>query len=533
MNETSQDNPQASAGATTPSNIDTASVPDARVSKTHRLGWIWLLPIAAAILAGVLVSNHVVKRGPLITIRFEDGHGLKPADALRCRGIEIGRVESVVLDPAMNGVLVRARLEESSKQLASAGTAFWIVRPQLRITEVTGLDTVTGPRYIAVRPGRQDESGKRQKEFVGLNAPPVVSQVQAEGLEITLEAVARGSVVDGSPITYRQVVIGRVLSVELASDARSVEIAAYIRPRYKGLVRENTKFWNVSGVDWSLGWSGVRVEAESVQALLDGGVAIATPNEPGGAVTTGHRFKLEPRADSDWAKWRPPLVVGHEAMPPGVTPPTVLRATAARTGGRLWNSTTRIKGWVVRYGDGLLGPAKMLAKVNPDAHEEKAILELKGITLELDAEPRWLGDGLAFIQVSDEHRKTLGEPMTGDSVRTMEQPEDCIVLRDGGAPIPIAASRLKPVDSDKGAVTWHFDATLPIDPGLRGAVVVARRDGKVLGQVVVEDGRSLIAPPPSEELTGPSKGETSRGAEGKGETAKGGAAPPGPAFQAD
>ncbi len=45
------------------------------------------------------------------------------------------------------------------------------------------------------------------------------------------------------------------------------------------LIRENTKFWNASGIHVSGGiFSGLSVSTESLEGLMAGGIALTTPN---------------------------------------------------------------------------------------------------------------------------------------------------------------------------------------------------------------------------------------------------------------
>ncbi|MEN8199133.1 MAG: hypothetical protein ABFR63_03565, partial [Thermodesulfobacteriota bacterium] len=70
------------------------------------------------------------------------------------------------------------------------------------------------------------------------------------------------------------------------------------------------RFWNASGVHVSGGiFSGLDVSTESFDALMTGGVALATPEgeEMGGAVKHGHHFILHPHAEESWTEWSPIL----------------------------------------------------------------------------------------------------------------------------------------------------------------------------------------------------------------------------------
>ena len=70
-------------------------------------------------------------------------------------------------------------------------------------------------------------------------------------------------------------------------------------PHHK-LVRQNTKFWNASGLDLAIDAEGVRVDTESFVTLMIGGLAFDTPAGPeaGEAVKKGHVFKLYKNRES-------------------------------------------------------------------------------------------------------------------------------------------------------------------------------------------------------------------------------------------
>src|SRR5690606_28181371 len=100
-----------------------------------------------------------------ITVDFLEGHGLEVGGAIRHRGIDVGHVDKIVLSDDLSGVVVTATLFPGAEGIARAGSEFWIVRPQIGLTQVTGIETALGPKYIAVRPASGGE--KEQLEFKG------------------------------------------------------------------------------------------------------------------------------------------------------------------------------------------------------------------------------------------------------------------------------------------------------------------------------------------------------------------------------
>jgi paraquat-inducible protein B len=124
------------------------------------------------------------------------------------------------------------------------------------------------------------------------------------GLGLVLEMGALGGVAVGNPVYYREVPVGSVVSHELSKDGSRVRVKVNIDRQYASLVRNNSVFWNASGISADLGLTGLHVHAESLKALLTGGVAFATPPKPGHTVSEGSVFRLHPEAKKDWLEWQ-------------------------------------------------------------------------------------------------------------------------------------------------------------------------------------------------------------------------------------
>ena len=285
-----------------------ADPPLARVTP-RTTSWAWLVPAFAALLvAGLLLYQAGQQRGPRIQILFDEAVGIDPGAEIVHRGITVGVVRTVELTPDLARVRVSAELAPHAAALAIDGTEFWIVRPELSLQRVSGLETLIGPRYIAVRPGPEGAIG--QRTFEGLAEPPVLERGDRDALTVEISATRLGSIAVGSAVVYRDIPVGSVRSCELAEDATGVVIVAEIEPGFAALIRENTRFWRSSGVgvDWGL-FRGLSVQAESIDALLTASVSLATPNRPGPRVGPGHAFELAERADDDWLEWDPEIQI--------------------------------------------------------------------------------------------------------------------------------------------------------------------------------------------------------------------------------
>ena len=285
-----------------------ADLPTAAVVKRRRFSVVWIIPVVAVGIAAWLVYRSVVEAGPQITITFYDGSGLK-ADAtpIKYHGVECGTIESITLSKDLEHVIVGARLDQSAAGLAREGSIFWIVRPELSLAGVRGIETiVTGP-FIKVIPG----TGKPKRDFEGLREPPP-ADIEEPRLNIVLKAEELGSLHAGAPVYFREVGVGTVESYDLTDDAKSVEIQVHIDPKYASLVRTTSKFWNVSGFDLRVGLSGAKLDLESLESLLMGGVAFATPEGSGDPVKNGAVFELLDKAPEAEEKRESEAVAVHE-----------------------------------------------------------------------------------------------------------------------------------------------------------------------------------------------------------------------------
>ena len=458
------------------------STPISVVRSSRRPLWVWLIPLAALIFVGVLVAMYVLKGGTLITLRGAEGHGIKAGDVVRCRGIVVGQVQEVRLAESLASVEIDVRLDEQAEQIARAGSRFWIVRPTVGLSGIAGLETIAGARYIAVVPA--SVPGAPQHQFATLDEPPVLTDRNAGGLEILLIAEARGGLLPGAAMMYRQMPIGRVLSVNLASDATSIEVRAYIEPAYAALVRDNSRFWNSSGARMNLGVTGLQVEVETLESLIVGGVALATPEPPGKPVNTGHRFRLHREAGADWMAWRPSLPVGADLLPQGTTPPALVRAVMRRSTGLLRRTEVRA-GWLLPVEGGLLGPAALLVA----GDDATATIELSGQAYGLrDAKVQRM-DALALLPIS--MQSIEARPWPAARLRIMEEAEDLLLFTDSPArPTPLASPRVRPL----GQGAWSIDPAISLPPDMQGAAAVSRVDGAVVGLVVMDQERARIVP---------------------------------------
>lgn len=250
-----------------------------------------------------------LQEGVAIQIKVASGDGINPGTAIRFKGIDVGKVESVELTDDLQAVLLHARITKATGRIAAAGTEFWVVKPELGLVRTANLETLVSGQYIEVLPA--PKAGKAQSLFEMRKQAPTVA-IREQGLRLVLSTARRGSIKPGVVVSYREIPVGKVTDFELGPTSDRVLIHVLIEPRYAPLVRSGSRFWNASGIGVDAGlFKGVKVRTESLEALLEGGIAFATPDNPvmGGPAQPGQTFALNDEVNEEWLKWAPKIVL--------------------------------------------------------------------------------------------------------------------------------------------------------------------------------------------------------------------------------
>lgn len=235
---------------------------------------VWVVPIIAVLVGLSLVVNNWLQEGPTITITFKTGQGLTANKTqVKYRNVVIGQVTDVQLSDDQKNVTATVKLAKTADTFTHEDSVFWVVRPRIGAGGISGIDTLLSGDFIGADAG---QSKVRAKSFTGLEAPPPITYGEP-GKRFTLHSQDLGSLDIGSPVYLRKIPVGQVVSYGLDADGKGVNIDVFINAPNDVYVTENTRFWNVSGVDLNVGANGFAVKTESLSALLLGGIAFRAP----------------------------------------------------------------------------------------------------------------------------------------------------------------------------------------------------------------------------------------------------------------
>ncbi|MFO1315946.1 MAG: MlaD family protein [Burkholderiales bacterium] len=271
---------------------DDTALPQATLEPAPRARFspVWIVPLVAVVVAVGIFADRVLSEGPTVSIVFASAEGIEAGKTfVKYKDVNIGQVTGVRLTEDFGRVEVTARIAKSAAGLMVEDAKFWVVRPRISLSGVSGLSTLLSGDYIGFEAGA---SGKRQKSFTGLEVPPIITG--GAGRRFVLDAADLGSLGIGSPVYFRRLPVGQVVAFDLAADGKSVAVTLFVNAPYDKYVTTGTRFWNASGVDVSLTASGIDVRTQSLVALLEGGLAFETPAYAAAApqAAAGASFRL-------------------------------------------------------------------------------------------------------------------------------------------------------------------------------------------------------------------------------------------------
>ncbi|OZI18709.1 paraquat-inducible protein B [Bordetella genomosp. 9] len=241
--------------------------------KARRISWIWAVPVVALLAGAGLVLRAWLETGPTITITFRTADGLEAGKTqIRYKEVNVGQIDGIRLADDRSHVIATARLAKEAASLAQQGTNFWVVRPRLGFSGVSGLGTLFSGAYIGVDAPAKPVAGHPRTDFIGLETPPEVLQ-DRPGRRFNLQAATLGSLDIGSPVYYRRIAVGQVIGYQLNGDGRHVDVQVFVDAPNDRFVNEATRFWNASGVDLSIDAQGLQVRTQSILAVALGGLA--------------------------------------------------------------------------------------------------------------------------------------------------------------------------------------------------------------------------------------------------------------------
>jgi len=235
---------------------------------------VWIVPLLALALAGWMLFKFYSDRGVEITVTFKDGSGLlERKTLLKYKGIVVGHVTKIKLHP-QDISMVDVSISVNSNAISAVGregNEFWKVKPKVSLTEVSGLETIMGGLYIEIFPAKKtfEELYELPEKFEFIAAEHRPFNQLNPGIKLMLKDKEGRFALD-TPIIYKKFIVGSIVERELS--ANSVKYIVHIKEEYKHLIKTDSRFWGLSGVDFKASMAGIKLKIDSLATLIAGGI---------------------------------------------------------------------------------------------------------------------------------------------------------------------------------------------------------------------------------------------------------------------
>lgn len=243
--------------------------------RRRRFSFVWLIPLLAATIALYLGYRTYLQQGPLLTLTFDSADGLAAGQTqVKYKAVALGTVESIDLSRDDSHVIVRIRMNNVGARFLTDHARFWVERAHFSLTDPSSLGSIVSGAHIAVDPG--PPGGAFCDHFAGLEQPPGV-RTGEPGRTYTLTVDRIRSLRTGSPVLFRDAVVGEVLGYDIGNGLGPVKVTIFIWAPFDNLVHPENHFWDASGIALDVQPGEFHVEFESLQAIVSGAVAFNLP----------------------------------------------------------------------------------------------------------------------------------------------------------------------------------------------------------------------------------------------------------------
>ena len=256
----------------------------------RNLSVVWVVPLLALVVTLFVAWQSWAERGTRIDILFENAAGITPDETtLRFRDVIVGTVEDVAFAADLTSVVVGVRVDRAVADMLPADAQFWVVRPEVSTSGITGLSTVLSGVYIQA--AFVPEAGQRVSRFTGLETAPLVLP-GTEGTKITIRSSDGSKLTAGAPISYQGIEVGKIETPRLMPNGQGVVVDAFIEAPHDRRINTATRFWETSGFSVNFGPGGLNLSVGSIAGLLRGGLSFDTVFSGGTPVEDGTIFDL-------------------------------------------------------------------------------------------------------------------------------------------------------------------------------------------------------------------------------------------------
>lgn len=199
---------------------------------------------------------------------------------------EVGDVEELVWSDNFKSLTANVSISKQMTPLIRENTIFWLDSPSLSLTNLQPAKLLKGT-VIRFLPG----SGVESTQFTVQSKPPK-ERWESTHQQLSLSSNKGYGITQSSQIYFRNHPIGHIDWVRFNADTQKFEFDISIDKQYQKLITPETRFYNLTAVNFSANLQGINAEVPSLKQAFNGGIGIYLPAEPNNAPLTTHHFTL-------------------------------------------------------------------------------------------------------------------------------------------------------------------------------------------------------------------------------------------------
>jgi len=259
-------------------------------ARIRQISPVWIAPVLALAVAGVLIWQNTIDRGPVIRVTMRNAQGIAPGKTLvKFRSVTVGTVKDLTLTPDFSHTVAVIQMNSGTDALLKRDTKFFLVNPKVSAGQITGLETVLSGAYLNLFRGDHKESAT---DFKLSDTEPLTNENHG-GRYFTIRSEDPQKLSAGDEVTYQGVRIGQIMRIRSDLKNREIFHDIYIYKPYVDLVTENTAFYAYGGINLSLDARGINLDIDSLDRILRGGICMEHfEKQRGNPVAENHLFPL-------------------------------------------------------------------------------------------------------------------------------------------------------------------------------------------------------------------------------------------------
>ncbi len=249
---------------------ETSQAVEVKAKKLKGFSLIWTVPVLALIITTILLWQNTINTGPKITLIMDSAAGITADKTeVKFRSVKVGMVTGINITDDYQHTELTIQMNPGTEDLLNKDTRFWVVKPRVEYSSITGLDTLLSGAYVALSKGT---SAEFSEHFTCLTEEPIIDTEEIDGKKITILSNLNRRARPGDPLTYRGFPAGQITNAYFDVVKQQAIYHAIVNNPYDDLINEQTQFWLHSGFEMSFGPTGFNFSTDNMRGLMQGGI---------------------------------------------------------------------------------------------------------------------------------------------------------------------------------------------------------------------------------------------------------------------